>query len=130
MTPEKIARCLICNEEFTGKELKDFDRCPKCGNTGIPCSPKEDVIIKINWHELRILVIWAENWANKIDKDCATKPAVTIVCIARRVQNQYPDKTPLTLTGEIQQLRNDKTLSNIETNIPENPNKIAGEFNA
>ena len=127
---QKVARCLICNEEFSEQELEGFDRCPQCGCTGIPASPKEDVTIKINWHELRILTIWAENWANKIDKDCESKPALTIVCIARRIQKQHPDKTPLTLAGEIEELKKDGTLKNIESNIPDKPNKIAGEFNA
>ena len=126
---EKFARCLICNQEFTEEEIRGFDKCPKCSNTGIPCSPKEDVTIKINWHELRILTIWAENFANQIEKD-NPKSALTIACIARRIQKQYPDKTPLTLAGEIEELKKDGTLKDIKTNVNNKPNKIAGEFNA
>ena len=125
----KAARCLVCNEEFTKKELEGRDRCPKCSNTGLPCSPREDVTVRINWHELRILTIWAENWANKIDKECP-KSALTVACIARRLQKQHPNKTPLTLAGEIEQLRKEEDFKNIETNIPDKANKIAGEFNA
>lgn len=123
---EKIARCLICNQEFTEEEIKGFNRCPKCSNTGIPYDPKEDVTIKINWHELRILTIWAEHWARSI-KDKKTQPELTVACIARRMQKQYPDKTPLTLAGEIENLK--KEFPIIETDINDRPNKIAGEFN-
>ena len=129
MDIEKIARCLICNEEFTEEDLKNVLCCPKCGNKGIPANPKEDVTIKINWHELRVLTIWAEHWANQIDKECP-KSALTVACIARRVQKQYPDKTPLTLAGEIEDLKkNFPDFKITETNIPDKPNKIAGEFN-
>lgn len=126
---DKIARCLICNEEFTKEELEGVFCCPKCGNSGLPADPKEDVNIKINWHELRILTIWAENYARSI-KDDKTQPQLTIACIARRIQKQYPDKTPLTLAGEIEQIRTNTDFKITETNIDEKPNKIAGEFNA
>ena len=126
---DKIARCLICNEEFTEEDLKDALCCPKCGEKGIPANPKEDISIKINWHELRILTIWAENWANRIEKE-SPRSALTIACIARRIQKQYPDKTPLTLAGEIEGLKKLGKFKITETNIPDKPNKIAGEFNA
>lgn len=102
--------------------------CPKCGDKGTSLNPKEDVNIKVNWHELRILTLWAEWWANEIEKECP-KSALAIACIARRIQKQYPDKTPLTLAGEIEDLKKDGTLKDIQTNIPDKPNKIAGEFN-
>ncbi len=124
----KIARCLICNEEFTREELEHASCCPKCGNLGIPANPKEDVTIKINWYELRILIIWAENWARSI-KDDKTQPQLTIACIARRLQKQFPDKIPLTLAGEIEKMKKETDFKIIETNIDDRPNKIAGEFN-
>lgn len=126
---DKIARCLICNEEFTEEDLKDALCCPKCGNLGIPADLKDDVTIEINWHELRILTIWAENYARSI-KDDKTQPQLTVACIARRIQKQYPDKTPLTLAGEIEQIKKETDFKIIETNIDDKPNKIAGEFNA
>lgn len=127
---EKIARCLICNEEFTQEELKGASSCPKCENHGVPASPKEDVTIKINWHELRILAIWAENWARQIEKngDVTTHPILTVNCIARRIQKQHPDKTPLTLSGEIEELK--KTYPSTEPNFETKQDRIAGEFNA
>lgn len=127
---EKVARCLICNEEFTTEEIKGASCCLKCGNKGTPADPKEDVTIKINWHELRILSIWAENWARKCDKDddAKMKCVLTVNCIARRIQKQHPDKTPLTLSGEIEGLK--KSHDGVETNFDTKQDKIAGEFNA
>lgn len=127
---KKIARCLICNEEFDEDDLKNATCCPKCGSLGIQADPKDDTTIKINWHELRILSIWAENWARKCDNDdnAKMKCVLTINCIAKRIQKQYPEKTPLTLSGEIDDLK--KSYQDIETNFDIKQNKIASEFNA
>lgn len=127
---DKIARCLICNEEFTKEDLTHVSCCPKCGNSGLPADPKDDVTIKINWHELRILTIWAENWAARIKDETKTQPQLVVACIARRIQKQHPDKTPLTLAGEIEQIKKETDFKITETNIDDRPNKIAGEFNA
>ena len=83
--------------------------------------------VKINWHELRILTIWAENWASRCKEDNATMP-VTVEAIARRLEKQYPKKTPLTLAGEVGQLRNDPNFEIKDTTIDESGRKIAGEF--
>ena len=125
---KKIARCITCSKEFTKEELKGASACPFCGDEGIPCNPKDDVNIKINWHELRILTIWAENWEGKFCRK-EKKRSITIACIARRLQHQFPDKTPLTLAGEIGELKDSGLMSDIETNIDLNKNKLAGEFN-
>lgn len=127
---KKVARCIICNEEFCEKDIKAASCCPKCNNKGLPANPKDDVIIKINWHELRILCIWAENWARKCDKDNneALKCVLTVNCIARRIQNQHQDKLlKLTLSGEIEDLIKDHA---VETTFDTKQDKIAGEFNA
>ena len=126
----KVARCLICNEEFGEEDIKNASCCPKCENKGVPANPKDDVTIKVNWHELRLLCIWAENWAHKCDKDDNEKMkcVLTINCIARRIQKQHQDKTPLTLSGEIEDLK--KSYNGVETTFDTKQDKIAGEFNA
>jgi hypothetical protein len=70
-------------------------------------SPKQDVEVKVNWHELRILTMWAENWANRIKDDPDTKanPVRTIFAIAKRLQDQHPLLPPLTLSGELEELK-------------------------
>ena len=125
MSKEIIARCITCNREFTEEDIKDSMKCPYCGDIGIPCSPKNDVTIKINWHELRILTIWAEQWASRC-KENSTMP-VTVEAIARRLEKQYPNKTPLTLAGELSQLRKHPNFKVTDTTIDESGRKIAGE---
>ena len=66
---EKTIRCVICGKEFSDDELPESTcECPNCGTKSLPCLIVDDVNIKINWHELRILTIWAENWARQIDR--------------------------------------------------------------
>ena len=114
---EKTVRCTICGKEFSDDELPEGTcECPNCGTKSLPCSIADDVSIKINWHELRILTIWAENWARQIDREekKEEKNLLCIMTIAERLQKQFPDKVKLTLFGEIRELRKDY---NIETNI-------------
>jgi hypothetical protein len=100
---EKTIRCTRCAAEFTEEDLKDASDCPKCGEQGCPCIISDDVAIKINWHELRILGIWATNWANKQGFDIGAKK--TLAAILSRIEKQYPRKEPLTLAGEIKRLQ-------------------------
>lgn len=109
--PTIVARCIKCSSEFTERQLEDAYACPSCGSKSIPMSPQDDVTVKINWHELRIFTIWAENWARQCDKNAEDKPnhenmLMTIMTIAQRLQRQYSNKTPLTLFSEIRELRN------------------------
>lgn len=112
-------RCTLCGAEFTNKEITDdTNKCPKCGTESTPCAISEDVEIKINWHELRVLTIWAENWAKYCDQkeldEEKEKMLLFIMTISQRLQKQFPDKTPLTLFGEIKDLRKN---FDIETDI-------------
>jgi hypothetical protein len=98
--------CTDCGARFTDDETKDCWGCPKCGNQGVPCGVDQDVCVEINWHELRILCIWAENYAQACKAKDRTgldgeKMPLTVLAIARRLQRQYPDYTPLTLSEEI-----------------------------
>jgi hypothetical protein len=114
---EKTIRCTICGTEFLDYELPEGTcECPNCGTKSLPCDIKDDVSIKINWHELRILTIWAENWARQIDekKPADEKRLLSIMTIAQRLEKQFPDKTPLTLFREIRELRKNY---DIQTNI-------------
>lgn len=102
----KTTRCVICDSEFSKVEIKNATCCPECGAKGVPCAIKDDVTIKVNWHELRILGCWAERWAMRIEKENLSSVA-TVGCIVARLQKQYPNKTPLTITGEVEQLKSE-----------------------
>jgi len=99
----KTTRCTHCYAEFTESELRDATCCPNCQTTGLPCAIAEDVTIKINWHELRILGIWADNWAQRPDIPDDSKRIVAK--IIQRIESQHPEMTPLTLSGEILKLQ-------------------------
>jgi len=69
----------------------------------------QDMSIKINWHELRILTIWADNYA-RLHKE-STMPQ-TVAAIVKQLELQRPDGTygPLTIMGELQELANHPEL--------------------
>lgn len=122
-------RCTICSKEFTDEETIHAISCPSCGTKNLPCSIKEDVMVKINWHELRILTIWAENWARKIDSENDWMEAnmepfnclYTVMVIAQRLQQQHTDKIPITLFGEIRKLKEEIPIlypgAGVESNL-------------
>jgi predicted Zn-ribbon and HTH transcriptional regulator len=104
----KVQRCTTCASEFSELEVEGVDCCPACGDKGVPCSISDDVVVKVNWHELRILGIWAEQWAKKIQKDDPannTGSLLTVMSIAGRLQNQFPEKPKLTLFSEIRDVK-------------------------
>jgi DNA-directed RNA polymerase subunit RPC12/RpoP len=96
----KTIRCVICGSEFGDRETENASCCPSCGHKGVPMSIKDDVEIKINWHELHILCCWAERWALRIEKESPCSVA-TLDCIAQRLQKQYPAKCLLTIRGDL-----------------------------
>ena len=101
---EKTVRCTDCRCEFTDEELEDVTECPKCGSKGVPMIIAEDVEIKINLHELRILTIWASNWAEQaISDDQGTR---TLNGILNALRPQLPEGTPLTMKDEFHGVAN------------------------
>lgn len=107
----KTTRCLLCRTEFTEQELHGATACPTCGTTGVPSAIAEDVQISINWHELRVLVIWAENWETQLHRNGqaspGNKPGV-IAAIAKEMMRFRPEgAAPLRLFDEIRELQNE-----------------------
>ncbi len=103
--------CLECSEWSDDDET--LMACPKCGSHGIPASSNDIVDIKITWHELRCLVIWAEQWVNINKTKSSTDMSKIIYGIADRLYQQHLSKSPLTFAGEITDLKN--TFKNVET---------------
>lgn len=99
---EKTTRCTDCAAEFTDEEIQNASSCPACGTTGVPCSISQDTEVKINWHELRILTIWASNWAAA---KCGESQQKTVNSIIERLEKQRKEDWPaLTILGEIKEL--------------------------
>ncbi len=107
MDQEQIAAwCTTCGYKVTQAKLdQGLSCCPSCGSTGIPCSSKFDTTVNINWHELRILTIWAENWARQVSEEQDYSNIKVVHAIARRLQEQKPAFAPLTLAGEVRELQ-------------------------
>ncbi len=73
----------------------------------MPCAIKHDVQVSINWHELRILVMWADNWDELCaKKDLEHKPGV-VKAIAAQLMKFKPASNAggLTLFEEIAELQ-------------------------
>ncbi len=86
--------CTHCGHRVDSFE--GLSACPACGSKGVPCANEDQVTVSINWHELRLLCIWAENWQRSL-KERST----VVYAIARRIAAQHPGRSPLTLAGEI-----------------------------
>jgi len=105
---EPTIRCPKCAAEFTDEQVEGKQACPTCGNAGIPHAIADDVTLRINWSELRILTIWATWWSETahFKADDKTGSANTLKAIIRRLQDQHPEKPALTFAGELQEMAN------------------------
>jgi hypothetical protein len=120
-TRVEVTRCMVCRSEFTEAQIKGATCCPACGSHSVPMTSKEDVTIAINWHELRVLTIWAENYANSIKSDPsnANDPVQTVFGIAKRLQDQHPFLIPLTLSAEVAMIKRDHPGTTVHGNVTE-----------
>jgi len=99
---DKTVRCVVCDSEFSDDEIKSSSCCPCCGATSLPMLITQDTTIKINWHCLRILTIWASNWAAE---KCDESARNAVSSIIKRLEPQRKEDWPaLTLLGEIKEL--------------------------
>lgn len=115
-----IARCMHCDWEVSEATAAEevITCCPNCGNKGLPVDPEKDVTVQINWGELKILSVWAEQWARQGDESSPMEGyncVRTVHSICRRLQRQHPGMIPLTLAGEIRQLQEAGLV--VETNF-------------
>ena len=107
--------CLNC-----GKECEESPRatcCPNCGDTGVPANASERLDVKITWHELRVIVMWAERFASSVAEERESKKMMRVVYgIADRIQQQHlSQKTGLTFASEIAELRAE--FGDVEQNV-------------
>lgn len=105
MTAEaKVARCKDCDAEFTEAEIAGRTSCPACGSKRTPIDPREDVTLVLNWHDLRCLANWAENW---IREKCADDKDVQVYLrrLLDRIRRHKPEGAAgLTIFDEIGEL--------------------------
>jgi hypothetical protein len=99
--------CTLCSHHVDS--FDGLTSCPKCGHAGVPCGDDEQYKhISINRHELKLLCIWAENYAHSIKDDGKNKMAPEVVyAIAARLKRNNPvlaDKS-LTMSDEFRALK-------------------------
>lgn len=63
-------RCPVCLTEWSSAALKfaGIKGCPKCKTALAPLHTAEDGYIKINWQDVRVLVLYANRWAKVFDE--------------------------------------------------------------
>jgi hypothetical protein len=96
-----VARCTVCDAEFTEEQIRGAKGCPACGTKSVPMDPRKDRTIKINEHELRILTIWSSNWAHQ---HCDAQAKKSLSAILQRLNAQL-DGVPLTIGAEVRQIQ-------------------------
>lgn len=110
--------CTHCG--FVVESFDGLSGCPQCGATGVPCGYDKQVNVSVNVHELRILGIWAENYARH-SATAHEKPAdvnvVYAICLRLRKQlAALGHDAPLTMADEFRQLK--EAGFDVETNHP------------
>jgi len=96
--------CLRCRATLELPRDHDLTACPECGSHGVPADLDDTAAVTLTTHELRILTMWASNWAQSIaDKPrCEDSPQV-IQGILDHLGQQTA--APLSLAQELADLR-------------------------
>lgn len=96
--------CLECGGEANTDDpgMGNLKACPQCGATGIPADLDDTGTVVITRHELRILTMWADNYARSITARHPGSDKV-VRTIVDRLGTQTD--TPLTLSHEFADLR-------------------------
>jgi hypothetical protein len=96
--PEKVIRCTRCHAEYTEVQFKEMECCTSCGSTAQPQLIEQDVFIRINWQELRVLVEFALRAPVRGESKGLLEEIVR-----RLASNRPPNAPPLTLEEEYRQ---------------------------
>ena len=114
----KKYRCPVCLEDFdTIRKSKPYT-CEYCGTRIPPLETALDGYIRVNWQDMRVLVIYARRWASMFD-------------LTRR-GNQDAARMLGNITGQVKTFRpqdgekieDDKIINRNIENTEEEPNGI------
>jgi hypothetical protein len=64
-------RCCVCLSEYALVELQKakLKECPIC-KTKVPYMKiKQDILVKLNWQDIRMLAIYSQRWAAGFDQE-------------------------------------------------------------
>jgi hypothetical protein len=91
--------------------------CPYCGSTGVPADLDDKLTVEITRHELRVVMIWAEQWAASMNDPKTREDSRKVVAgIAARLKAQDPKAGALTMSDELAALAD--AYPGMETNFP------------
>jgi len=95
-------RCLRCGSPTANPD----GPCGVCKTQVRALDPIDDVTIRINWHELRLLTMWAERWASHQTEAGASRAEPndmlgSLYAVLDRIHAQHLAMPPLTLEGEL-----------------------------
>jgi hypothetical protein len=125
--PDSGGFCTLCSHKVDS--FDGLTQCPNCGSKGKPCGNEDQVSISINVHEIRLLCIWAENWAGTINDGSEKSGGRDLIyAIANRIKPQLPESKrsiPLTMREEFGQLK--QSFPDFETNHKSADNPETGE---
>jgi hypothetical protein len=88
----KPARCVLCRLNYFTPTPESC--CPHCGFSGYPMDPAQDIKAAINWHELRVLTIWAEMYVMEQEELFPGFKNI-LAAIVKPLQEQFPTFRPL-----------------------------------
>lgn len=103
--------CLDCRGETEWNEADpDLSGCPHCASTAVPADLDDTVTPTITVHELRVLTIWASNWAQHIAEKCPNAPKQI-----RGILDELGKSTAaaLSLSQELADLRANPAVGNV-----------------
>lgn len=108
--------CTSCNAQI--KSFDGLSACPTCGTANTPCAFENQFTISINHQELRILIIWAENFVQSLKELDQHRAAKTLNAILNRINKQLPtNKQVMSLSNEINDLKKMLGPDNVQTNF-------------
>ncbi|MFJ5532465.1 hypothetical protein [Streptomyces sp. NPDC093261] len=115
--------CLHCrNVTEVDPDGEPLRCCPGCQSTGVPADADDTVTLTLTTHELRVLTIWASNWAEAIKHDSPDAPTVIYGILdeagrttsaALSMRQEIADLRAMPGVGEVTVYRSDGTVTDL-----------------
>ena len=64
---KRALRCIVCGSEMSSEYSRQW-KCPICGTIVAPAWIKHDMFLKLNWQDIRLLVLYSKSWSNILDR--------------------------------------------------------------
>lgn len=92
----KDIRCPQCGHQGEWQYVMQLNQCPSCSTRQFPLRIAEDGFIKTNWHDIRMLCIYAQRFCATFDESVlGNKTAIeTINRIVKEMSRFQPPNAP------------------------------------